>query len=251
MKMKKMNCIAVDDERLALKKIRRYVDQIEYLNLVETFESPLDTLSFLRDNEVHLVFLDIEMDELTGIQLLAAVKNMPYVIITSAYKSYALKSFEFNVIDYLLKPIEFSRFVKAVEKVYSHFQKDLKIEKQQIRESQKDKISNKNKLIYVKDGRKMVKIDTDEILFIEGMKDYLRIHTANSRVLTLSNFDTIMNNLPEGKFVRIHKSYIISLDKIDYVEKNKAGIGKHEIPVGISYKMNFIEKYEDFKTSQS
>jgi DNA-binding LytR/AlgR family response regulator len=240
-----MNCIAIDDEKLALNKIKRYVDKIQYLNLIETFENAIDSIHFLKENEVHLIFLDIEMDELNGIEFLESINNIPYVIITSAYKTYALKSFEFNVIDYILKPIEFSRFVKAVEKVYSNFQKDVKLkEPNNISINLND--NDKEEFLFLKEGRKMNKVSTSDILYIKGMKDYLRIYTRNSKLMILSNFSSLLNKLPSDNFIRVHRSYIVSLNKIDFLENNKIGIGEKIIPVGISYKMEFNKRYESY-----
>jgi len=244
--MEKMNCIAIDDERLALRKIDRYVGKIKHLNLLATFENAIDAIHFLKENEVHLIFLDIEMDELSGIEFLESIKINHYVIITSAYKSYALKSYEFNVVDYLLKPIEFGRFVKATEKVYLFFLKDIKI-----KESGSDLINpNENdqpEFIHLKEGRKTHKISPDDILYVEGMKDYLRIYTRESRLIILSNFESILKKLPQKNFIRVHKSYIVAFDKIDFMEKNKIGINEKIIPIGISYKLEFHKRYQLFK----
>ncbi len=244
--MKQMNCIAIDDEQLALRKIKRYVEKIQYLKLIETFENVIDSINYLKENEVHLIFLDIEMDELNGIEFLESIQNIPYVIITSAYKAYALKSFEFNVIDYLLKPIEFSRFVKAVEKVYMNFQKDIQIIESKSKLNN-PKLVNQEEFIFLKEGRKTIKISMDSILYIEGMKDYLRIYTEKSKIMILSNFESILNQLPNNEFIRVHRSYVVSLSKIDSLENNKIEIGEKIIPVGISYKLIFHKLYESFR----
>jgi DNA-binding LytR/AlgR family response regulator len=235
----KMNCIAVDDEVLALKKIKRYAEKIDYLNLLGTFDNALSTFSFLRENRVDLIFLDIQMDEFTGIQLLETIKDPPYIILTTAFDEYALKAYELDVMDYLLKPIPFERFVKAVEKVYARFLKDSqahpKIPAMEIVSPQ----TEKQEYTFVKSGNKTVKIYFSKILYIEGMRDYLQIHTEDSKIMTLLNFKTIQDLLDPQKFIRVHKSYIVAFDKIDYIENNMIKIRDKLIPVSNSYKIAF------------
>jgi len=234
----KMNCIAVDDEVLALKKIQRYAEKIDYLNLLGTFDNALSTFSFLRENHVDLIFLDIQMDEFTGIQLLETLKDPPYVILTTAYDEYALKAYELDVIDYLMKPIPFERFVKGVEKVYARFLKERQQHKSSAETSQVTN-SNQPEYTFIKSGNKTVKVYFKKILYIEGMRDYLQIHTEDSRIMTLLNFKSMQELLDPHKFVRVHKSYIISVDKIDYIENNTIKIGDKLIPVSNTYKVAF------------
>ena len=236
----KMNCIAVDDEILALKKIKRYADKIDYLNLLGTFDNALSTFSFLRENKVHLIFLDIQMDEFSGIQLLETLKDPPYVILTTAYDEYALKAYELDVIDYLLKPIPFERFVKAVEKVYARFLKDISHQKQQMSAEIQAPATEKMEYTFIKSGNKTVKVYFNKILFIEGMRDYLKIHTEDSKIMTLLNFKAIQDLLDPQKFIRVHKSYIIAVDKIDYIENNAIKIRDKLIPVSNTYKVAFF-----------
>lgn len=235
----KMNCIAVDDEILALKKIKRYADKIDYLNLLGTFDNALSTFSFLRENKVDLIFLDIQMDEFSGIQLLETLKDPPYVILTTAYDEYALKAYELDVIDYLLKPIPFERFIKAVEKVYARFFKDIAHQKQQMLAETQTPAAEKQDYTFIKSGNKTVKVYFNKILYIEGMRDYLKIHTEDSKIMTLLNFKTIQDLLDPHNFIRVHKSYIIAIDKIDYIENNAIKIRDKLIPVGNTYKVVF------------
>ena len=234
----KMNCIAVDDEILALKKIKRYADKIDYLNLLGTFDNALSTFSFLRENKVHLIFLDIQMDEFTGIQLLETIKDPPYVVLTTAFDEYALKAYELDVVDYLLKPIPFERFVKATEKVYARFLKDV-AQQQPTVQNKTEKENEKPDLAFIKSGNKTVKLYFNKILYIEGMRDYLQIHTEDSKIMTLLNFKKIQDILDPQRFVRVHKSYIISVDKIDYIENNAIKIKQKLIPVSNTYKVAF------------
>ncbi|WP_372647494.1 LytR/AlgR family response regulator transcription factor [Draconibacterium sp.] len=234
----KMNCIAVDDELLALKKIERFAEKIDYLNLLGTFDNALSTFSFLRENKVDLIFLDIQMDEFTGIQLLETLKDPPYVILTTAFDEYALKAYELDVVDYLLKPIPFERFVKSTEKVYARFLKDQNnhtpAPAQQPAEN-----NDHPEYTFIKSGNKTVKVYFDKILYIEGQRDYLQIHTEDSRIMTLLNFKKMQELLDEQKFIRVHKSFIISIDKIDYIENNTIKIKDKLIPVSSTYKIAF------------
>lgn len=234
-----MNCIAVDDEVLALKKIKRYAEKIDYLNLLGTFDNALSTFSFLRENHVDLIFLDIQMDELTGIQLLETIKNPPYIILTTAFDEYALKAYELDVIDYLLKPIPFERFVKAVEKVYARFLKDFQFQPKTSKMEIVTQQTEKPEYTFIKSGNKTVKMYFSKILYIEGMRDYLQIRTEDSKIMTLLNFKTIQDLLDPQKFIRVHKSYIVAIDKIDYIESNAIKIRDKFIPVSSSYKIAF------------
>lgn len=234
-----MNCIAVDDEVLALKKIKRYAEKIDYLNLLGTFDNALSTFSFLRENRIDLIFLDIQMDEFTGIQLLETIKDPPYVILTTAYDEYALKAYELDVVDYLLKPIPFERFVKAVEKVYSRFLKDKAQGSPPYPNAAATAPAEKPGYTFIKSGNKTVKLYFDKILYIEGMRDYLQIHTEDSKIMTLLNFKSLLELLDPRKFIRVHKSYVIAIDKIEYIENNAVKIGNKIIPVSSTYKMAF------------
>lgn len=235
----KMNCIAVDDEVLALKKIKRYAEKIDYLNLLGTFDNALSTFTFLRENHVDLIFLDIQMDEFTGIQLLETIKDPPFVILTTAFDEYALKAYELDVMDYLLKPIPFERFVKAVEKVYVRFLKDSNVQYKTGRLEIAPPLTDKPDYTFVKSGNKTVKMYFNKILYIEGMRDYLQIHTEDSKIMTLLNFKTIQDLLDPQKFIRVHKSYIVAIDKIDYIENSAIKIRDKLIPVSSSYKIAF------------
>jgi len=171
-----INCIIVEDEPLALERMKTYLSRVQFLNLVEVFDNAIDALAFLKDHQVDLLFLDIEMDNFTGIDLLEILKNPPKVILTTAYEQYALKGYEFNIADYLLKPFGFPRFLKAVEAVH----KELKNNSP----SQKD-------YLFVKTGYKIQRIEFNNILYIEGMRDYRNIRTSNAKILTPQTFTTL------------------------------------------------------------
>lgn len=232
-----INCIAVDDEPLALDKIREYIKRIGYLNLLKCFDNALDAINFMKDTKVDLIFLDIQMEELTGIQMLESLKEKPKVILTTAYDEYALKGYELDVCDYLLKPISFQRFLRACEKVYDVL---FPIKKPDISVPDPASSEAKKGYFFVKNGNITQKINFDDILFVEGMKDYLRIWTTKERVMTLLSFKKLEEALPSKGFIRIHKSYLISLSKIDSIERNHVKIGNESLPIGDSFRREFF-----------
>jgi DNA-binding LytR/AlgR family response regulator len=236
-----INCIVVDDEPLAIEKMTDYISRIPYLKLTSTFDNAIDALEYLRDNPVDLVFLDIQMEKFTGIQFLEILRNPPKIVITSAYDSYALKGYELDVTDYLLKPISFERFLKAVNKVGEEIRttRESKGSAQPTKESKPAP-----DYIFVKADYHMHKIKLGDILYIEGMKDYLRIHMPEERIMTLMSFMKIEKVLPSNQFMRVHKSFIISLEKIDRIERNTIMIGTHKIPIGNKYKKEFMDYLE-------
>ena len=236
----KINCIAIDDEPLALDIIRAYCEKIPFINLLETFDNAIDTLEYLRNNTVDLIFLDIQMEGLTGIQLLNALEQKPFVILTTAFDNYAVEGFELDVTDYLLKPISFERFIKGVNKVYERMQKDKEkttYEKQkQIRPA-----APKPEYFFVKTETRMEKINASEILYVEGMSDYWRIVTTNKKIMTLMNARGIEELLQEPQFCRVHKSYFVAIDKIEYVERKRIKMGNERIPISDTYQKHFFD----------
>ncbi|MFH1296295.1 MAG: LytTR family DNA-binding domain-containing protein [Bacteroidota bacterium] len=236
----KIKCIVVDDEPLAIEKISEYIVRVPSLELLASFDNAIDALEFLRDKKTDLVFLDIQMEKFTGIQLLEILRNPPKIIITSAYDTYALKGYELDVTDYLLKPISFERFLKAVSKVSEELHATKAVEPATTQTAEK-KASD---FIFIKADYHMRKIRFDDILFIEGMKDYLRLHLQNERIMTLMSFMKMEKALPPDRFMRVHKSYIVSLDKIERIERNTIMISGHKIPIGNKYKKGFFEYLE-------
>ncbi len=238
----KINCITVDDEPLALEKMKAYIKKVDYLNLLSSFDNGIDAMSYLKENQVDLLFLDIQMDDFTGIQLLESLKVRPKVILTTAYDQYALKGYELEVSDYLLKPISFSRFLKAAEKVYASLEKEAG-------HIAKDIVINpdgqEKEFIFVKSDYKLQKVRFDDILYIEGMKDYLRIVTPAKRLMVLQNFKKMEDILPDEKFIRVHKSYIIAINKIESIGKKSLVIADQHIPIGESYKKQFFDFLEE------
>lgn len=242
----RIKCIAVDDEALALNKITRYVDKIDFLELLKTFDNAIDALQFIREEPVDLMFLDIQMDDLTGIQLLKTLKNPPMVIFTTAYESYALEGYELDVLDYLLKPIQFERFVKACDKALN---KLLHVKKPQSGSPLQPAASFRDQSVFIKSGNSVRKVNLKDIRYIEGLKDYLLIHTDQGRIITLQTFTKMLDMLPRDYFVRIHKSYVISIPRIDRIDRNLVYIGDKAIPVGITYKSIFQKLTNGFLTS--
>lgn len=223
-----INCIIIEDEPLAVEKLVNFIHKLPVFNLLQTFNSGISAIGFLKNNPVDLIFLDIEMKELTGIQLLESINLESKVIITTAYKKYAIKGFDLQVTDYLLKPITFERFVKACDKVTEELSQTIK--------------NKKNNKIFVKTEYRLEGIDPSEILFIEGMGDYRRIVTTQKQIMTLQTFKELSELLPVDKFHRVHNSYIISLDKIEKIERNRITIKNKLIPISDSYGKAFYKR---------
>ncbi len=219
--MEKVRCIIVDDEPLALEILEAYVQKIDSMECVATFDSGLAAIDFLRDKDIDLVLLDIQMPDLSGIQVAELLNGKCEIIFTTAYQEYAVEGFALEAKDYLLKPISFDRFLKAVER---------------IKKSAKPRFQANTDYIFVRADYKIKKVRLKEILYIEGMKDYLRIVTSNEKIMTLQSFSKLIPSLSKDQFLRVHKSYVISLDAIDALEKGKIKIGDQYIPVSDSYK---------------
>jgi two-component system LytT family response regulator len=236
----KLTCIIVDDEPLARNLIKDYVEQIPYLSLVSVCASPMDAIEILKRESIDLMFLDIQMPQITGLSLLKALTEKPMVIFTTAYSEYALDGYEHDVIDYLLKPITFERFLVAVEKASQRFQ----VNQGRSTDDSPTVVVESNPsqpFIFVKDGTKLVKIRFEDILYVEGLKDYVTIHTRTQKVVTLQRLKNLEEQLPTDKFIRIHHSFIVSIDAIDTVHKGEVQIGQTLIPISESYRKAFKE----------
>jgi two-component system, LytTR family, response regulator len=220
--MDKYSCIIIEDEPLALKRTEEFVNKIPFLNLSGTFDNAMNGLFYLRSNKVDLLFLDINMDELSGIELLESSKIDSQVIITTAYQKYALKGYELNVTDYLLKPFTFDRFLKAVSKAQENI-------------NQSSPASPQLESIFVKTENRLEKINISDILYIEGMRDYRRIHTVNKRIMTLQNFSELEQILPPNLVCRVHKSYMVGINKIESIERRRIKISNQIIPISETY----------------
>lgn len=243
----KLKCIAVDDEPLALDIIEDYISKVPFLELVKRTENAIEALQLVQAGGIDLVFLDIQMPELTGIQFLKIAGGKACFILTTAYSQYALESYDLNVSDYLLKPIAFDRFYKAVEKVHNL----VKVNEPQtpvqpvVKEVPKPVAAQPvQDFMFVKTEHKIQKIELDDILYIEGLKDYISIFTKAERVITLQNMKKMEETLPSSQFIRVHKSYIISLDKIESIERSRISICGKMIPVGDTYRDEFFRRIE-------
>lgn len=222
------SCVIIEDEPLAMEKVERFVEKTPFLKLIGTFDNALEGLTFLKSNQVNLLFLDINMDELTGIDLLKSSQLNCEVIITTAYSEYALTGYELNVTDYLLKPFSYERFLQAVNKI--HDKKSV----------YSDEINSK--YIFVKTENRLVKVNIDDILFIEGMRDYRRIHTTSKRIMTLQNFSELEKLLPANLVCRVHKSYMVSIGKIEQIERSRINISNQVIPISETYRKHFFSQ---------
>lgn len=232
----KISCIAVDDEPLALDQLRDFISRVPYLELRASFMKGFEAMMYINDNNVDLVFLDIQMEDITGIQLIKTIKTKPAIIITSAYDQFAIEGYELDVSDYLLKPISFERFVKAVEKIYC--QKSIKEKSVEVIHN----TENSTDFIFVKADYRLQKINLDDILYIEGYKDYLRFFlTEKRKIMSLMSFRNLEESLPKNRFYRIHKSFIVAIDKIESIGKSSITIGETQIPIGNFFKDDFFE----------
>jgi two-component system LytT family response regulator len=238
-----LKCIAVDDEPLALDIIEDYISKVPFLELVKRTENAIEALQLVQAGGIDLVFLDIQMPDLTGIQFLKIASGKANYILTTAYSQYALESYDLNVSDYLLKPIAFDRFYKAVEKVRSQMQKEEiaapvpEVAQPVITAT----AAPAQDFIFVKTEHKIQKIQLDDILYIEGLKDYISIFTKTERVITLQNMKKMEETLPRGEFIRVHKSYIVSLDKVESIERSRISIKGKVIPIGDTYRDEFFK----------
>ena len=231
--MKKYTCIIIEDEPLALERIKDFALKIPFLNLCATFDNALDGLAFLKSNKVDVLFLDINMDELTGVELLESSKIDSQVIITTAYQEYALKGYELNVTDYLLKPFNFNRFLQAVNKAHENLNKSAS--------------DTPTEFIFVKTENRLEKINLLDIVYIEGMRDYRRIHTVNKRIMTLQTFNELEQIIPSNLACRVHKSYMVALSKIESIERGRIKISDKIIPISETYKADFFQKINSGK----
>lgn len=235
----KIKCVIADDEQLARQLLKSYVDKLPQLELVAMCKNAVEVLSVLQDNTVDLLLLDIQMPDLTGIDLLKTVQYPPKVIFTTAYKEYALEGFELNVVDYMLKPIAFDRFVRGVNKVQellNHNANRPYSKSEDVTVQSKDYIS-------IKADHKLYKLNFSDIIYIEGMREYVAFHTNDNKILTLESLRNLEDTLPEH-FMRVHKSFIVNKDKIQSLSGNQIEIKGINIPVGKSYKKEVLSWFE-------
>ena len=212
-----IRCIIIDDMPLAVEKLEAFIAQVPLLHHLQSFNNGIEAIGYMKTNPVDLVFLDIQMEQFTGLQFIEALQHRPKIVIVSAYNQYAVQGFDHNVTDYLLKPYSLERFLKAVDKVQAEMQ-----------------IKTAKEYMFVKTEYRMQRVDFSDILFIEGQGAYLRIVTRHAKIMTLQNFQNMEQILPSTNFVRVHKSYIVAMDKIESIERNVILIAGQRIPVGNS-----------------
>jgi len=222
--MNQLKCLIIDDEPLAQDVIENYLKNFSFIDLVAKCDHAISALEWIKKQKIDLIFLDISMPFISGIDFIKTMKNAPKIIITTAHKEFAIESFELNVLDYLLKPVSFERFLKAINKLENPDYENVKPQD-----------LPGDSFIYVKSEKKNLKIILNEILFIESLKDYIKIHTTNKTIITHVPISEIEQRLPDG-FLRVHRSFIVAKDKITAYTQHDLEIGKQQIPIGRSYK---------------
>jgi DNA-binding LytR/AlgR family response regulator len=226
--MEKYNCIIIEDEPLAAEILQEYIADIPFLELKNTYKDALSALEDMRSNDIDLIFLDINLPKLKGLDFIQTLKNPPHIIITTAYHEYALQGYELNIVDYLLKPIEFSRFLKAVNK--------LKMLNSLKSYSSPVFIPSGSTYMFVNTNKKKVKLYFKDILYVESLKEYIKVFTADKIIVTKYQLGQIEEHLPKGDFLRIHRSFIVAKEKIEAFTSTEIEIGNKKLPIGRSYK---------------
>lgn len=227
-----INCVAIDDEPLALRQLGSYIEKLPYLTMLKSFASAVNALEFLQENDVDLMFVDINMPDLSGMEFVKSLSNPPKIIFTTAYREYAVEGFQVDAADYLVKPISFAAFSRAVEKVKQRYFSQNKLS---------SSVKHDDKFLFIKSEYKIIRIHLNDIQYIEGMRDYVRIHQVHEKpIMTLLNMQKMIEHLPAERFMRVHRSYIVNLDKIQTVERNRIIFDKAVyIPVSDQYKDDF------------
>ncbi|PKB18942.1 LytTR family DNA-binding domain-containing protein [Flavobacterium sp. 5] len=222
----KIKCVIIDDEPLAIKVLLNYFVNFSDFEVIATFNNSLEGLEFINSNTVDAIFLDINMPMMTGFELISLLENKPRIVITTAFREFAAESYDLEVLDYLVKPIPLPRFIKCIHKIEAehNLKNNIKIENHRVEPH-----------LFIKVDKKMVKINIDEILFIEGMKEYIKVVTAEKTYITHKSLTSLTDELPSDRFVRIHKSYTIALNKVKSIEGNRIQILSYTIPIGRNY----------------
>lgn len=223
----KFDCIIIEDEPLAQERIRGYLQKLPFMELLAVFANGLDAVAFLQEHRPEVIFLDIQLNDLTGIQLLESMRLESQVIISTAYHEYALKGYELKVTDYLLKPYTFDRFLQAIDRV-----RELRLRSAPPAEK---------RAVFIKTEYRLEKLELDELLYIEGMRDYRRIHTVSKQIMTLQTFGELEQLIPPGVACRVHKSFVVALDKIDAIGREVLRVKGREIPVSETYRKQLMQ----------
>lgn len=228
-----LRCLIIDDEPLARKGLREYVSEHDFLELAGEFDNPLKAMEILHNGNIDLLFLDIQMPKLSGLDLLRTLKNPPLTILTTAYSEYAVEGFELEVVDYLVKPIGSERFVKAVWKARDLFE---------LKQSNKAGSTTGQDHFFIKSDNKLVRILFDDLLYAEALQNYVTLHTVSKKYITYLTFRSVEDYLPADRFIRVHKSFIVSASRIDSIEGNDIRIGEHYIPISRNLKEEVMDK---------
>lgn len=223
----KIKCIIIDDEPLAVQVVKNYLKEIQNIELIETFNNPIQAIETIENGDIDLIFLDINMPQMNGLEFLRSLTNKPHTIITTAYREFAVESFDLDVTDYLVKPIPFGRFLKAINKITNR----INLEKGNTSESS----MTEEPFIFLKVDKKLMKIKLNDILYIESLKDYIKVITTLGDYLVHKSMTSISEELPNDNFIRIHRSFTIAINKISYVEGNSVEIVNRRIPIGRNY----------------
>ena len=233
-----MRCVVIDDEPFALDLIKDYIQRTPFLELSQFFSNPFKALDYLNREKVDVIFLDINMPELSGIQIIKALQSPPMVVFTTAYPEFAAESYEYNAVDYLVKPIKYERFLKAVSKASGLISSAV-----QNRQNDTPTVPRESKEpLFIKSGNQLVKVWPSEILFVEAAGNYMRFHTRERKVMSLLTMKDVLGMLSKDEFIRIHKSYIISLKHLEAIERHDVVVGGEQIPVGITYREQFLSR---------
>ncbi|SFU50288.1 two component transcriptional regulator, LytTR family [Pustulibacterium marinum] len=240
-----MKCVIIDDEPLAIDVIKSYCERMDFLEVIGVFTNAIDAHSLLNTEQVDLIFLDIEMPQINGIDFINSITNKPLFIFTTAYSDYAVEGFELNAVDYLMKPIPYHRFVKSVLRA----KEIMNFKNNQITSLMNTfpafgSTTEEPKLIFLKSDYENVRVDVNDIKYVQGLKDYLKVNLESTRksIITLSNFKDISEKLPKHNFVRIHKSYLVNIHHIKSVQKSRVVIGEEKIPIGESFRNDFFKR---------
>lgn len=238
-----MKCIIIDDEPLAIDILKEYCIKLDFLELEGTFNNPLESIPVIKQKKIDLIFCDIEMPQMNGIDFIESLENRPLFIFTTAYPHYAVEGFELNAVDYLVKPIRYGRFVKAVSRAQGLITKRNNLSDAHIFSSSGGSDRNDN-FIFVKAEYENIKIRIDTIKYVQGLKDYLKIHVeaSNKPILTLMSFKELSEKLPSNQFERAHKSFLINVNHIGSIQRNRIVIDDIRIPIGESYRANFLTR---------
>jgi DNA-binding LytR/AlgR family response regulator len=232
--MQPIRCIIIDDEPLARKGLKEYISDVDFLQLEGEFNEPLKAMKLITEGQVQLIFLDIQMPKISGLDFFRSLKQAPPVIFTTAFPQYALDGFELNALDYLVKPVSFERFLKAALKAKEYYE----VRQKNLAEAG----AQRNDYFFIKADNKLVKVFFDDILYAEALQNYVAIHTVSKKYITYLTFRSIEDYLPSDRFIKTHKSYIVSASRIDNIEGNEIRIGEHHIPISRSTREEVMEK---------